>query len=160
MRLFLAMACFAVSGASYAGIFDLSPGAYHFKGNWKTPGMTDVWTSETSFTAVEAPTKTIKMSEVLQIHQGDAITTETYELTFVETSDMFFDVMAGADKVGHGYCYEVQCHYEMTTKEEHTETTFSFVDGKIFSLGSSAQEGFSVAWQGAGERVQPVPASH
>ena len=73
------------------------------------------------------------------------------EWTFTAKFDKnsFFPVMVDGGEVGRGYCYSVQCHYEVRIGEMHLEETLTFDQGKLYRLGSKVTAGHRIAWEEA-----------
>ena len=75
--------------------------------------------------------------------------TETWEFSILPTTNGFFKIVSGAEGqiVGEGYCYEVQCHY--AAFDGKLEETLTFVDGKLYKVGSKAFGASRIKWQEA-----------
>lgn len=154
-RLFVGLISLAVSGMSYASVFN-TPGTFNYKGEWKhKAGKFGTWDAVTSYEKISNEPETLKITSTLNIHEGQSVQTMSYELIFVETGDGFFDVKKADSVVGSGYCYGIQCHYSVFEKGAGiTEETMSFVDGKIYALGSMfTHEQGKTAWKGVGEQA-------
>jgi hypothetical protein len=72
-----------------------------------------------------------------------------WTFTMLPFGDNFFKVASGADGqiVGEGYCFDVQCHY--TAFGGNLEETLSFVDGKLYKLGSKKEQSLNIKYQEA-----------
>jgi hypothetical protein len=153
-RLFAGLVCFAVSSMSYAGVFE-SHGNFSFKGEWKhKAGANGTWDSTMVVEKVSSEPKSVKVTNTINIQNGQQIETMTSVMVLEQTGDKFFDVKIEGKVVGSGYCYGIQCHYGVyhAATKSMTEETMSFVDEKIYTLGSHfSHESGKTAWKGAGE---------
>jgi hypothetical protein len=62
----------------------------------------------------------------------------------------FYAITDNFGSSGSMYCYSVQCHYEFNTARLTTEETLSFVDGKLYKLGSKRMpNGLVISWEEA-----------
>lgn len=74
---------------------------------------------------------------------------QVWDFTMLFKSPGFFAIASGGGGEGNvngsGYCLDVQCHYEVPGS--NLEETFSFVDGKLYKIGSKTQHGKTLVWQ-------------
>lgn len=67
----------------------------------------------------------------------------------------FFKVMIDGMEVGSGYCAGIQCHYSLETLApgaQEVEETLTFVENRLYRIGSKGTGEGKVAWNEALER--------
>ncbi len=115
-----------------------TPGNYTGHGVWRdTAGHSGLYEVVTVLTADS-------MSSNYAFAEGVA----AVSLSLQRTGDGFYSLIDAEKTSGNMYCYDVQCHYELGAGS--VEETLSFVDGKLYKLGSKlGSDGRTIIWQEA-----------
>jgi hypothetical protein len=126
------------SGLAYADV--PTSGNYEGKGQWR----------DSSGNSGEYTVETIISSEEIESRYGWASGSRNWGFSLQNQSVGFYAVTDNFGTEGKMYCYSVQCHYEFVSAHLTTEETLSFVDGKLYKLGSKRMpNGTVVTWQEA-----------
>ena len=124
----------------------LQPGEYSGGGDWASEDGTSGHYSVS--TKVFAPAADA-VSSVGSVYHYDN-KEESWGFAILPGANGFFLVAAGEAEgsiVGQGYCFEVQCHY--TAFDGKLEETLTFVDGKLYKIGSKSFGKSKIKWQEA-----------
>jgi len=113
-------------------------GSFHGQGRWSDS------TGKSGQYSVE--TKTSANSVASHYRFGSETRDWNFSAAFKQG---FFDVMSGGRELGQGYCQSVQCHYQVDFGGGSLEETLTFVDGKLYKVGSKKVSGITISWEEA-----------
>jgi hypothetical protein len=131
-----------ISGSAMA-MTSLPDGSFSGKGEWKD----DAGKSGTYTVQTQIKNNVITNAYVI----GGQSISFTMEAALDKSG--FFPVKVNGAKVGSGYCFDVQCHYSLSTDKGQLEETVTFYQGHMYRLGSKSSGAETVVWQEASDSV-------
>jgi hypothetical protein len=113
----------------------INDGAYLGKGQWRDS------TAESGEYVVSTRVKNGIFSSRYSFNGA----TENWEFTILPGQNSTFKVLVKGVEVGDGYCFQVQCHYQIYTGS--LEETLTFEGDRLYKVGSKVLGGVRVFWQ-------------
>ena len=102
------------------------------------------WKSSTQGAGTYEVTTTITGETLNSTYVFDG-QTKTWNFTAKVNANSTFDVISDGQKVGDGYCLDVQCHY--SAFNGNLEETLTFYGDNLYKLGSKSEDGAKIMWQ-------------
>lgn len=140
MKVFMMLAAL-VSTPIVAG--PITDGSYVGNGQWRDT------TAESGEYAVST---TVKNGILSSRYSFDG-STENWEFTVLPGQNGTFKVLVKGEEVGDGYCFQVQCHYQIYTGG--LEETLTFDGDRLYKVGSKVHAGVRIFWQESLSRSTP-----
>ena len=103
------------------------------------------WKSSAAQSGTYNVTTTIADGTVTSSYAWDNGQTQTWTFSASPDANGVFEVVSGGQKVGEGYCFDVQCHY--TAFNGNLEETLTFYGNALYKLGSKRVNGTTIIWQ-------------